>query len=320
MKFLSTKFEDYIQENEKNNLHRDMKPVFKLYNNIENISHLIFYGPSGIGKYTQALSFIKQYSPSNLKYERKININLSAKKEYFFKVSDIHIEVDMELLGCNAKVLFNELYNSALDIFSTMQNQYGFIFCKNFHQIHNELLDVFYSYMQTLAHKNIKIIYVLITEQLSFIPDNILNRSQIIPFKRPTKTTYNKCFKNVLKSNVDLSKIKNIKNIISDIQILDNMNQKIIDKIVTNIENYNSIHFLEFRDIIYDIFIYNIDINECLYEIICHFVKKNKLDKDSLDLIFDKLYKFFRYFNNNYRPIYHLERFLYYLCTIIHGL
>ena len=32
MKFLSTKFEDYIQENEKNNLHRDMKPVFKLYN------------------------------------------------------------------------------------------------------------------------------------------------------------------------------------------------------------------------------------------------------------------------------------------------
>ena len=36
----------------------------------------------------------------------------------------------MELLGCNAKVLFNELYNSALDIFSTMQNQYGFIFRK----------------------------------------------------------------------------------------------------------------------------------------------------------------------------------------------
>ena len=80
-----------------------MKPVFKLYNNIENISHLIFYGQNGIGKYTQALSFIKQYSPSNLKYERKININLSAKKEYF-KVSDIHIEVDMELLGCNTKV------------------------------------------------------------------------------------------------------------------------------------------------------------------------------------------------------------------------
>ena len=47
--------------------------------------------------------------------------------------------------------------------------------------------------------KLIKIIYVLITEQLSFIPDNILNRSQIIPFKRPTKTTYNKCFKKCFK-------------------------------------------------------------------------------------------------------------------------
>ena len=85
--------------------------------------------------------------------------------------------------------------------------------------------------MQTLAHKNIKIIYVLITEQLSFIPDNILNRSQIIPFKRPTKLHIISVLKR-LKSNVDLSKIKNIKNIISDIQILDNMNQKIIDKIV----------------------------------------------------------------------------------------
>ena len=320
MKYLSTKFEEYTQEYDKNNLHRDMKPVFNLYNNIENISHLIFYGPSGIGKYTQALSFIKPFSPSALKYERKININLSAKKEYFFKVSDIHIEVDMGLLGCNAKVLFNELYNSALDIFSTMQNQFGFIFCKNFHETHNELLDVFYSYMQTLAHKNIKIIYVLISEQISFIPNNILNRSQIIPFKRPTKTAYNKCFKNALKGNVQLHKIKNIKNVVTNIQILDNMNKKLIDKIVTNIENYNTIQFLEFRDIIYDIFIYNIDINECLYEIICHFVNEKKLDKDSLDLIFDKLYKFFRFYNNNYRPIYHLERFLYYLCTIIHGL
>jgi len=320
MKYLSTKFEDYILECDKNNLHKDMKTIFNVYDNINTMGHFIFYGPPGVGKYTQALNFIKKFSPSGLKYERKINIQLNAKKEYFFKLSDVHIEIDMSLLGCNAKVLFNEIYNSALDIFSTRHNHTGIIFCKNFHCIHNELLDVFYSYMQTLAHKNIKIIYILITEQISFIPDNILNRSELIAFKRPNKTTYNKCLKNVVKKDKELSKIKNIKNLISGIDELDNLNNKIINKIIYNIENYKTINFLEFRDIIYDIFIYNMDINECLYEIIGYFVENKKLDSEKLDSVFDNLYKFFRFYNNNYRPIYHLERYLYNLCKIIHGL
>ncbi len=174
--------------------------------------------------------------------------------------------------------------------------------------------------MQTLAHKNIKIIYILITEQISFIPDNILNRSELIAFKRPNKTTYNKCLKNVVKKDKELSKIKNIKNLISGIDELDNLNNKIINKIIYNIENYKTINFLEFRDIIYDIFIYNMDINECLYEIIGYFVENKKLDSEKLDSVFDNLYKFFRFYNNNYRPIYHLERYLYNLCKIIHGL
>ena len=58
-----------------------------------------------IGKYTQSLMFIKKFSQSNLKYERKININFNPKKSFIFKLSDIHFEIDMELLGCNAKVL-----------------------------------------------------------------------------------------------------------------------------------------------------------------------------------------------------------------------
>ena len=34
---------------------------------------MIFYGKKGIGKYSQVLNFISRYSPSELKYERKIN-------------------------------------------------------------------------------------------------------------------------------------------------------------------------------------------------------------------------------------------------------
>ena len=48
-------------------------------------------------------------------------------------MSDIHFEIDMELLGCNAKTLFNELYYHIIEIFSTKEGRNGIILCKNFH-------------------------------------------------------------------------------------------------------------------------------------------------------------------------------------------
>ena len=68
--------------------------------------------------------------------------------------------------------------------------------CKNFHNIHSELLDVFYSYMENLNHINIKLVYILVTEQISFLHENILKSSKIIPVIRPKKTSYQKILKN----------------------------------------------------------------------------------------------------------------------------
>ena len=68
----------------------------------------------------------------------------------------------------------------------------GILVCKNFHKIHSELLDIFYSYMQNMKHKNLNLKYILLTEHVSFIPDNILERCKIISFNRPTKTKYSK--------------------------------------------------------------------------------------------------------------------------------
>ena len=73
MKFHETHFEEYIK---KENLHPKLE---KIYNNnfpktINKLGNLIFYGPSGVGKYTQMLNSIKKYSPSELKYEKKLSI------------------------------------------------------------------------------------------------------------------------------------------------------------------------------------------------------------------------------------------------------
>ena len=114
----------------------------------------------------------------------------------------------------------------------------------------------------------------------------------------------------------NVSNNNNIKNLKGKILKLNDLNNNIIvKKIIQQIENYKNIHFLEFRDILYDIFIYDLDLMETIYTVINHFILKKNLDK-----IYYKLYKFLKFYNNNYRPIYHLESFMYYICIIVNGL
>ena len=60
MKYQSTKFEEYIQNCKKFNIHKEIIPLLEnVSKNIKNTNNLILYGPSGTGKYTQALNYIK---------------------------------------------------------------------------------------------------------------------------------------------------------------------------------------------------------------------------------------------------------------------
>jgi len=320
LKCFETTFHDYI--NKKNNLHPYLQPIYKsiLDINKEQVSqNIIFYGPPGIGKYTQVLNYIKHYSPSNLKYERKLKF-VKNKRDYIFKISDIHFEIDFELLGCNAKVLWNIIYYQIVEIISSRTNKYGIIVCKNFHKIHNELLDIFYSYMQSLLHKNIKIDFIFITEQISFIPQNILSRCSVLPMKRPTKTSYNKCLKNKIPKDFDIDEITNIKLFKINNSMINSISDNTCDKIIESIEDYKNLDFLKFRDYIYNLFIYQLDINEFIWKVIKYFIENEKINVENSKNILLKSHLFFKYFNNNYRPIYHLEKILFYICKEIYGL
>lgn len=315
MKFYSSKFEDYVTENNKFDLHKTTNNKLTL-NNLDN---LIIYGPPGIGKYTQSLRILKDYSPTNLKYERKLNM-IHNKKEYLFKISDVHIEIDMNLLGCNAKSLFNEIYYHILNVFAITENKTCIILCKNFHTIHNDLLNIFYSYMQTKLNRSIKVYYFIITEHLSFIPSNILNISQIIHYKRPNKTAYQKVIKNKnITDKKQIYEITNIKDAICN-NIKQNKKELIINDIINEIDNYNELDFMKIRELLYNLFIYNFNILDCLYQIINHYIKTNKIVKTNANEIFMELFKTIKLYNNNYRPIFHLEKFIYYIIIKIHEL
>ena len=319
MKFYETHFEEYISENNRENLHPKLDKLYaKFPKSLQQLKNLIFFGPSGTGKYTQMLKSIKKYSPTELKYEKKISITYN-KQQYFFKISDIHYEIDMSLLGCNSKLFWHEIYQQIIDIVSAKSDKSGIVVCKYFHEIHSELLDNFYSYMQQNNSISVDLTFIIITEELSFIPDNILNCCEVISIQRPTKIAYTKCIKNKLPTNIKLENITNIKMLhLYDEDLM--IQYKIIcNKIILNMININDLHFLKFRDMLYDIFIYNLDITDCIWYILSSLVEEKKISDDKLSKIMIRTYSFFQYYNNNYRPIYHLESYLFYLTKQIHG-
>jgi hypothetical protein len=309
MKFLETHFIDYTNEVDRYSLHPSMEKWYQCFpDELTNLKNLIYYGPAGVGKYSQVLHSIQKYSPSQLRYNKKINV-VHDKGQLFFKMSDIHFEIDFSLLGCNSKLLWHDIYLQIVDVLSTRPNKCGIIVCKQFHHIHVELLDIFYTYMQQNQPSSVHIVFILLTEHVSFIPNSILNACEILHFQRPFKTAYAQCIQQSVKTITDghISNIKHLK-----IQL--NFSQRILfDKILKCMIQYNSLGFVEFRDMLYDLFIFNVNLGDGIWYIL----NELKLTNDSNVLI--RTFVFFKYYQNNYRPIYHLEGYLLYLINVYHG-
>ena len=213
----------------------------------------MFYGPSGVGKYTLMLNSIKTYSPSNLKYEKKMTF-VHNKNNYYLKISDIHFEVDMALLGCNSKMLWNDIFVNITDVLSARNNKTGIIVCKNFHKIPTDLLECFYSYIQQ-NDKNIKIIFIVLTESISFIHESILNTFNTISVPRPSKYSYNKILDTKIPPKIALNSVYNIKNLITNTPNIIENHDIYIDKLYHLICNSDGIKFIN-SEICYMIFLF----------------------------------------------------------------
>jgi hypothetical protein len=202
MKYYETACSEYITESKRFDIHPELAPLSKsMSDSLNDLGNLIFYGPSGVGKYTQFLRFVEKYdnklpSASVLKTEKMTAT--TEKQKYEYHISDIHYEIDLALLGCESKKLWNECFFQIVDIVSAKKSKCGIILCKNFQSIHSELLDVFYSYMQHCRALSIHIVFALLTEHVSFIPNRILQCCKLIPVIRPAVELYQFAAKQVV--------------------------------------------------------------------------------------------------------------------------
>ena len=204
MKYYETTFEEYLNAVQKVNFHPEIKQYTEP---IPPTKDVIFYGPSGVGKYSQVLKYLQPYSPSQLSYYKKITVfidRVKNKTPYSLFMSDIHFEIDLSILGCNAKKVWHEIFVQVVDIIKLREHKHSYFVCKNFHTIHSELLEIFYSYMQHYRPREIslptsgnsgnevQITFLLLTEHLSFIPNPIYQSSCIVPVCRPPQALLEK--------------------------------------------------------------------------------------------------------------------------------
>jgi hypothetical protein len=88
---------------------------------------------------------------------------------------------------------------------------------------------------------------------------------------------------------------------------------ELLNNMCTNISNVDQIRFAQLRELLYDILIYDFDITDFAWHLITELKRKELLHDDNMSDVLINTYKFLQYYNNNYRPIYHLENFVFML-------
>jgi hypothetical protein len=343
MDIINYKFVDYINEETKN-IALSIKTT-----NISDKKHYIFYGKSGIGKYSTALSFIKEYSPSGLKYEKKVFVNVN-KQDICIKLSDIHYEIDFDIFHCNTRLLWNTVYDTITNMIINNPHRYTrmFILCKNFHYIHNELLEIFHSYI----HNGVNTSMILLTEQISFIPSNILSKCEIISMKSPNLICdENNCIgveeklqiekepiitkrkRKVTKKqplllsfhdipnlyNKYVNGVYNLKHTLGNDEI--DLYTKVCMSLIYDMELYVKSKknvternmgkmLLALREKLYNIFIYHLDFEGCMWIILFYFIENGIITVNNYDMVILHTVDCYHYMNNNYREIFHAERWI----------
>jgi len=74
------------------------------------------------------------------------------------------------------------------------------------------------------------------------------------------------------------------------------------------------------REQLYDILVYNLSVEECVWNIVKKLINENMIKQKNIQLSFRKVLDFLETYNNNYRPIFHLEKLTINLMKIVHDI
>ena len=295
-------FVDYIKQVQSSNLYPYHEKKYETY---KSYPILFFYGPPGTGKYSQALYFLRTITGSTLQYEKKMLIEL-PKFDFMIKMSDVHYEIDMALLAYSNKTVWHSIYKHIVEV---DRGRRSYIVLKHFDKITPEILDILYFYI----HDN-RMKFLCITEHLSFIPNNILNEAYSVSFYHKSVIRVKDTLEQSSITKERLYETKNIHYLRDNLQVKEY--NLICDPILQSIQALpKHTDIRQFRNQLYNILIYGLDVYECIWYILDHL---HISDDHKMVKIIQEVDTFGKFFQNNYRPIYHLEKIFLYIACIYH--
>lgn len=240
--------------------------------------NIIIYGNDVMKNYAFTLNALKSFSNSQLKYSRRIAINYNS-EDILFNISDIHFEVDFSLLGVNQYNIFLTLFHHIKENM-LVDKKIFYIVCLNYQDIKLELMKIFYTFL----NQN-KIRFLILTTKISFICNKIFQSSLIKKIKGETP-------------HVNETQTEHIQNMTNFIKQTDNVS------------------LFQLREHLYTFLTLNYTIHDCFVKIIFNLIENCYIREENIHLVLKRYNDFTEKYNNNYRPIYHLESFILFLINL----
>ena len=148
---------------------------------------LILSGPPGAGKRTLALIAVAGFSPSGLRYEKKLSVMPEGRVSYdppSIPISDVHFEVDMALPCCGGRGTWPAVHKAITAAVEIRKDKKAIVLCKGFHQADVELLKVFSTFM-SMRTDRADLRYIILTEHLSAVPADVQDRCRRVAVAGP---------------------------------------------------------------------------------------------------------------------------------------
>lgn len=281
-------YDNYYKHVVNVNLH---KQKYKLNN------HTVFYGPNGTGKYSQIIYAIyKKYKLEHL-HEKKMIIEIPNKNNIQLKITSYFVELDFQSIQLSNKNTLFTILDNINDSYYLKQKKNFLIICKNFEHIERDCLEIFHSLLEEYT----QFTFLFHTNSIGFIPDSILNQCTIHTFNGLSNIKLKKAFQKIQKKEYNIENLQEHK--LQTYFSCDKINKEIV-----NLLTCDQIDYSKLRELLYSCLIYNISIYKTYLYVIKYFMDNELLSYDILKKHQNSIVTDFMHYNNNYRPIYHLEK------------
>lgn len=268
---------------------------------LSGLPSLIISGPAGSGKYTVALVIVSGFSPSGMRYEKKLSISsggCASQDAPSLPMSDIHFEVDMALPCFGTRASWISVHNAIVSAVEIRKKKEAIVLCKNFNQAEHDLRRIFASFMT--AHTGpVHLRYLILTEHLSMLSPDIRRLCGRVPIGKP----------GITRSRELRGEQMNMPNV---------EHESAKGAIRAVVHNKNPATLFNLREALYAGLIRNMNVSEWAWYIFrewsCAHDKAPSPDEELIAL--GELMAFHKHHLSSYRPVFHLERLVLFLGAI----